>query len=124
MCSDSNLMLLVKEQSDEVFRKGIGTSFGRSADQGTANFCPKESSYLRQMGFWGSERDGQTVFTECKITLPHAEGNSKEKREEYRLNTHMCELTLSHLHTHLHTHTHTKKRGGGVAGYCSVVFFF
>jgi len=59
------------------------------------------------MGFWGSERDGPTVFTECKITLPHVEENSKEKREEYRLNTHMCELTLSHLHTHLHTHTHT-----------------
>lgn len=81
MCSESNLTLFVKGQSDEVFRKGIVTSFGRSADQGTVNFCPKESSYLRQMGFWGSERDGQTVFTECKKPYPMGE-KIPRKREK------------------------------------------
>ena len=60
------------------------------------------------MGFLGSERDGQTVFTEYKITLAHGEENSK-KREQYTLNTHVWTHTFTLTHTHTHTDTHTLK---------------
>ena len=63
------------------------------------------------MGFLGSERYGQAVFTECKITLANGEENSKEKREQYRLNTHVWThtFTLTHTHTLTHLHTNTKE---------------
>ena len=51
------------------------------------------------MGFLRSERDGPTVFTECEITLAHAEENSKEKREQHRLNTHEWTHTFTLTHT-------------------------
>ena len=89
MCSESNLTLSVKGQSDEVFRKGIVTLFGKPADQRDRELLPQRIILLELDGHSGSERDGQIVFTECKITLAYGEENAKEKREQYRLNTHV-----------------------------------
>ena len=82
-------MLLVIGQNDEVFRKGIVTLFGKAADQRDGELVPQriipsESDVLFLKG-----RDGQTVFTECKTTPAYGEENSKERREVYRLNTHL-----------------------------------
>ena len=41
MCSESNLMLLVIGQNDEVFRKGIVTLFGKAADQRDGELVPQ-----------------------------------------------------------------------------------
>ena len=41
MCSESNLTLFVKGQSDEVLRKGIVTLFGKPADQGDCELVPQ-----------------------------------------------------------------------------------
>ena len=92
----SNLTLFVKGQSDEVFRKGIVTLFGKPADQ-DGERVPQRIILFELDGFLGSERDGQTVFTECKITLAYGEENSNEKREQYRLNTQVW--TKSYTHT-------------------------
>ena len=40
MFSESNFTLFVKGQNDEVFRKGIVTSFGKPADQGDGELVP------------------------------------------------------------------------------------
>ena len=79
MCSDFNLMLL-----DEVFGQGIVTLFGKPANQQDGELMPQRTILPESDGLFSGERDGQTVFTECKIT--HGEENSK-KREQYRLNT-------------------------------------
>ena len=41
MCSESNLTLFVKGQSDEVFRKGIVTLFEKPADQWDHELVPQ-----------------------------------------------------------------------------------
>ena len=41
MCSESNVTLFVKGQSDEVLRKGIVTLFGKQADQGDCELVPQ-----------------------------------------------------------------------------------
>ena len=82
MCSESNLTLSVKGQSEEVFRKGIVTLFGKAADQQDRELLPQRIILLELDGHLGSERDGQTVFAECKITLAQGEENAKEKREQ------------------------------------------
>ena len=46
MCSESNLTLFVKGQSDEVFRKGIVTLLESQQAKEIMNLCPIESSYL------------------------------------------------------------------------------
>ena len=45
ICSESNLMLLVIGQSDEVFGKAIVTLFGKPEDQRDGALVPQESSY-------------------------------------------------------------------------------
>ena len=45
MCSESNLLLLVIGQSDEVFRKAIVTLFGKPADQQDGVIVAQESFY-------------------------------------------------------------------------------
>ena len=81
MCSESNLTLSVKGQSDEVFRKGIVTLFGKPADEWDGELVPHRIILPELDGLWGSERDGQTVFIECKTTLAHGEESSRKKRE-------------------------------------------
>ena len=90
MCSESNLMLLVIGQSDEVFRKGIVTLSGKPSHQQDGELVPQRIILSELDGlFFLKGRDGQTVFIECKTTLPPGEENSKERREKYRLNTHL-----------------------------------
>ena len=87
MCSEFNLTLLVMGQSDEIFRKAIVTLFGKPAHQQAGEFIPQRIFLPELVGLlW---REGMVVFTECKITLALGEENSKEKREQYRLNTHL-----------------------------------
>ena len=53
MCSESSLTLLVKGQSDEVFRKGIVTLFGKPADQRDGKLVPQRIILPELEGFWG-----------------------------------------------------------------------
>ena len=53
MCSESNLRLFVKGQSDEVLRKGIVTLFGKPADQGDHELVPHRIILLDLDGLFG-----------------------------------------------------------------------
>ena len=46
MCSESDVMLFVKGQSDEVFRKGEWLYLQSQQTNEIVNLFPKESSYL------------------------------------------------------------------------------
>ena len=53
MCSESNLTFFVKGQSDEVFRKGRVTLFGKPADQGDCELVPHRSILPDLDGLFG-----------------------------------------------------------------------
>ena len=53
MCSESNLTLSVKGQSDEAFRKGIVTLFGKPADQRDGELVPHRIILPELEGLFG-----------------------------------------------------------------------
>ena len=53
MLSESNLTLSVKGQSDEVFRKGIVTLFGKPADQRDGELVLQRIILLELDGLFG-----------------------------------------------------------------------
>ena len=53
MCSESNLTLSVKGQSDEAFRKGIVTLFGKPADQWDCELLPQRIILPELEGLFG-----------------------------------------------------------------------
>ena len=53
MCSESNLTLFVKGQSDEAFRKGIVTLFGKPEDQRDGKLVPQRIILPELEGLFG-----------------------------------------------------------------------
>ena len=111
MSSESNLTMFVKGQSNEVFRKGIVTLFGKPADQWDHELVPQRI-ILPELGGLFEEWEGWSNSVYWMWNNPSPWGRKFQGEER------TIQIKYPHVNSHLHTHP---KRGGGVAGCCSVL---
>ena len=105
MCSESNLTMFVKGQSDEVFRKGIVTLFGKPAHQWDRELVPQRIILPELDGLF-EEWEGWSNSVYWMWNNPSPWGRKFQEKRTIHIK-HSC--VNSHFHTFTHTHIHTLK---------------